>query len=375
MSGYTNFYNQLIENQKKFFENQKDMANFPFFMKPSDYMKAYEKWMETYNDWMKTQEKLFDGKTFPENPMEAWAQVMNGLNPMELLQTLGEKNKATFDKVMNANRFNLMMQNFYDEVQNNLLKPGIENYEQALQETTNALDSVFLEAFLPLLPENLRTFFQSPYEFAKTVTETMSNFSAPWRDSFPEMTSLLMKQPTTMEDYTDFLRIWQKNYNDTIGSLLKSPMIGQSRELFEQQNKAVNASVEMVLMMNQYVTSLMAAVQKESKLTLDDWAQTAEDLKEPMSYQEFYDYWSGKIEDAIIKYFFTDEYAELMGKTLEAFLDMKIETNRLFEKYFAETPIITEGKIDSLYKTVHDLKKKVKELEAKLEEANASEEA
>ena len=41
-------------------------------------------------------------------------------------------------------------------------------------------------------------------------------------------------------------------------------------------------------------------------------------------------------------------------------MDYKIEMQKLTEKYLEETPLVTRSEMDSLYKTIYDLKKELR---------------
>lgn len=371
MNNYFDLYKSMIDNQKNLVENFKGLTpQTPANFSPADLMKTYENFMKQQQEMYANASKFWEGTSkftsFSTDPLEAWQKAMGALNPLELTQKMGLEESQVFEKLLNANKFYLSMYNFYDDLKNHYVAPAVSELEKISKDSVENFDNMFRESMLPLLPNELKPFIENPYNFSKTVVEVTSNFFAPWKETMPEMTEALMKAPLSKDQLSEYVKLWRENYNQTVGALVKSPVVGSNREFIEQQNKAVDAATEMLLNAIEFVGQISNVTSTQGKLSVEDWLKELENSAEPKSFKEFYKYWTGKIEGELEKFFYTDEFSNLMGQTLEATMKYKIESDKLAERYLEKTPIVTRGQIDSLYKTVYELKREVRRLKNEL---------
>lgn len=368
MENYLEFYKSMFDNQKKMMEGMKNFVpQVPSSFSPADLMKQYE-------DFMKQQQALFGNASnywenfskYTTDPLEAWQKAVAQFNPLELSKRFGLDQSVVFEKMLDANKFYLSMYNFYDDIKNHYVSPAAEQMEKLTKEAAENFDNMFRESMLPLIPAELRPLFENPYNLSKTVVEVTSNFYTPWKESLPEMTEALMKAPMSREQLTKFVELWRDNYNQTIGAMLKTPSAGLNRDFIMQQKKAVDATSEMLLVSIEFLGQISNVTSLQGKLSVEEWIKELNEAAEPKSFKEFYDYWTKKIEDELVKFFYTDEYSKILGRMVEASARFKIESDKLAEKYLSGTVIVTKGQIDSLYETVYKLKREVRALKKEL---------
>ena len=372
MNNYFDFYKSIIENQKSMMDSFKGFTpQAPTSFSPADMMKQYENFVKQQQEFMNNANNFWGNMPqLTTDPLVAWQNAMNQLNPMEFAKKMGLEESQVFDKVLNANKFYLSMYNFYEDLKNHYVSPAAGELEKIAKDTSENFDNLFRESMLPLLPNELRPFVENPYDFGKTVVSVTSNFFSPWKENLPEMTEAILKSPLSKDSLTEYINLWRESYNQTVGALMKSPAVGSNREFIEQQNKAVDAAAEMLLSMVEFLGQISNVTSSQGKLSIEDWLKEVQENAEPKSFKEFYKYWTGKIEDELEKYFYTDEFAQLMGNTLDASMKFKIESNKLAERYLQDSVLVTKGQIDSLYKTVYDLKRELRTLKRELKESN-----
>lgn len=369
MENYLEFYKSMYDNQKKMMENMKNFTpQIPSSFSPADLMKNYEVFMKQQQEMFGNASKYWDNfPKFTADPLEVWQKAMSQFNPLELSKQFGLEESVVFEKMLDANKFYLSMYNFYEDIKNHYVSPAVGQMEKISKESIENFDKMFRESMLPLLPAELRPLFENPYNLSKTVVEVTSKFYEPWRESLPEMSEALMKSPMSREQLTKFVELWKENYNQTVGALLKSPAAGLNRDLIMQQKKAVDATAEMLLTTIEFLGQISNVTSLQGKLSVEDWIKELQNAAEPKSFKEFYDYWTKKIEDELVKFFYTDEYSQILGKIVEASARYKIESDKLAEKYLAGSVVVTKGQIDSLYETVYKLKREVRALKKELE--------
>jgi class III poly(R)-hydroxyalkanoic acid synthase PhaE subunit len=247
------------------------------------------------------------------------------------------------------------------------IDPTSEDYKEKAAELSAKYEQVLKEYLLPMIPAEMRSFVQSPYTLFKDGVTTMQKFSAPWFESMGKMFDLMMqaglKDPSKS---SDLMLLWKSNYDKTVGELMKSPVVGSNRELIEQQNKAVDRLVEMTLAMSEYIGSIMTVANEKSKQGFEHYYEMIQKGEQPKTFNEFYKFISNEIENAIENFYYTDEFGQIIGKAADAYMQFKIELDKLIEKYLNDTPIITVSKVDNAFKNVYDLRKDMKSLTKKV---------
>ncbi|MDO5026669.1 MAG: poly(R)-hydroxyalkanoic acid synthase subunit PhaE [Tissierellia bacterium] len=368
MENYLEFYKSMFDNQKKMMEGMKNFVpQVPGSFSPADLMKQYEEFMKQQQALFGNYSNYFENFTkYTTDPLEAWQKVMSQFNPLELSKQFGLNESVVFEKMLDANKFYLSMYNFYEDIRDHYVSPAVGQMEKITGEAVENFDKMFRESMLPLLPAELRPLFENPYNLTKTVVEVTSHLYAPWRESLPEMTEALMKAPMSKDQLSKFVELWRDNYNKTIGAMLKSPAAGLHRDLIMQQKRAVDATAEMLLVSIEFLGQISNVTSLQGKLSVEEWVKELNEAAEPKSFKEFYDYWTKKIEDELVKFFYTDEYSKMLGRMVEAGAKFKIESDKLAEKYLAGTVVVTKGQIDSLYETVYKLKREVRALKKEL---------
>ena len=103
------------------------------------------------------------------------------------------------------------------------------------------------------------------------------------------------------------------------------------------------------------------------------YLEMTEEGIQPKTFNEFYTYWSNELEKIFDSYFATPEYTKLLGQLSTAAMEYRIEMQNLLERYLADTPIVTRSEINSLYKTIYDLKKEIKTMKKAQKEAASAE--
>ncbi|HHX03667.1 MAG TPA: hypothetical protein GX733_05220 [Tissierellia bacterium] len=332
---------------------------------------AFKAWQETMQDPSKAWQNWMQGDAF-----NVWQEAIQKYNPMQMSKYMGQTNQEVFEKMLHATQFKESVNRFWQDLNKNLVVEPGEQSEKLVQEMAEKYQALLKDNLLPLLPEQMRFYVESPYKLAQNALQTVETFVAPWRDSYPKMSSLMIESMSSdPSKFRDVLKIWQENYDKTVGEMIKSPVVGSNRELIEQQNKMVHSMVEMSVAMTEYMGSIGTVAAENAKDAVERYIQLTQDASEPKTFQDFYRFLSTDIEKAIEKYFFTEEFSKIIAKTTDSYMKFKIESDKLVERFLAQTPIVTTGEVDNVFKNVQDLKREVRslrrkitELEGKLEE-------
>jgi hypothetical protein len=95
--------------------------------------------------------------------------------------------------------------------------------------------------------------------------------------------------------------------------------------------------------------------------------KSGEEIKE---FGEFFDLWIDVSEQTYFALFQTEDFGRLQGELLDSSLNVRKHFFKLMEMHLYDLPIALRSEMDDLYKTIYDLKKKVRKLETQLREAS-----
>ena len=83
------------------------------------------------------------------------------------------------------------------------------------------------------------------------------------------------------------------------------------------------------------------------------------------SVQPFFNEWVKINEKHYSELFGTDTFSKLKAEILTLSLDVKKNIEKQFENRIEHLPLVVKSELNELYQTIHDLKKTIKNLEAK----------
>lgn len=160
-------------------------------------------------------------------------------------------------------------------------------------------------------------------------------------------------------------------FDSTVGRVFHVPAVGKDREKVELllrslDDLSVYLAKNTVFEHAMYVTGLAAFEQMIAAVA--DKMSRGEEFKD---FSEFFNLWITVNEKAYSALFKTRDYAKMQGEVLEASLNVRKHFFKLAELYLYDLPIALRSEMDDLYKTVYDLKKKVRVLEQQLGEVRA----
>lgn len=209
-------------------------------------------------------------------------------------------------------------------------------------------------------------------KFLETFAGPAQRFTKPWTEAAGES---LKTFPQFMEGHPEsFMNIFHTMFNafdSTIGRIFHVPAVGKDREKielllrsFDDLSVYLARNIEYEQMM--YVTGLAAFEKVVAKV-----AENIRSGKEIKGFDEFFDIWIDVNEKTYYALFQTEDFSKAQGELLEASLNVRKHFFKLMELYLYDFPIALRSEMDDLYRTVYELKKKVKSLEKQFKEVSA----
>lgn len=384
---YTKAMSDFFEMQKKYMDSVSgktpgDLTKLfaDYFKSPTFDPKSFEFFIDMQKNYMDQMTKYMSdagfGKVapFPFADMSKWSETQESIhtyfdklkqyyNPLEMGKAFSPAVKDLLEKMMQANTYYLNVYKFWKELESVQVKPVADEMKKYTSMLAEKYDVMFKDMVLPMLPQEFQSFAKDPMELFKAYVKTNGNFFEPWTSNAKQLRDLFVEGVLADKSKLgEFFELWRAQFDKTFGAILLSPSMGINKELIEQQSKAFDTFIDMMLLSTDF-TSRIYAVQSEN---VDDmikkYLEMAEEGVQPKTFNEFYTYWSNELEGVFDSYFATPEYAKLLGQLSTAAMDYKIEMQKLIEKYLADTPIVTRSEINSLYKTIYELKKELKAL-------------
>ncbi len=219
-------------------------------------------------------------------------------------------------------------------------------------------------------PEAAKLMLEQSAKLMELCTGSAERFSKPWADATGVSLGAF---PQFAEGHPEaFHKIFHALFNafdGTVGRTFHVPPVGKDREKvelllrgFDDLSVYAAKSIEYQHMM--YTTGLVALEKVIERLA--DKVQSGEEIKQ---FDEFFDIWIDVSEQAYFELFKTEGFARLQAELLDAGLNVRKHYFKVMEMQLYDLPVVLRSEMDDLYKTVYDLKKKVKMLEKQLKEA------
>lgn len=326
-----------------------------------------------------------------KNMYEAWAEVMTlmdkdgnmkfpAFDPADMYKNFEEANTAFLEKMKSTPRdvYEKMKEStdsyyelykMWETAAQNNVKPGQEKMTEIYNEWKENYGKKMRENYLAYLPESIRGISDKAMNLSQSYVQTTGEFWEPWKESAAEMNDAFMRGFTMdSSSYMDYLEAWKKSYDATYSKILKMPAIGIQKESIKRQMDSADKYYNMAVIMNSFYGRIYQIANDTTEQVFKDYFDLLEEGKEPKTYDEFYRYWSKAINKAYDKLFFSDDFSKLAGETVNAMSDFKLNYDRMLEDYVSYWPVPKKSDMDSLYKTVYDLKKEVRSTTKEIKE-------
>lgn len=366
MNYWTDFYNPSAKKENESGFNLPGFGNFT----AQDFFKQQKQMLEMSKYVPGVDLEKFQG-FIPQ--IENWQKLMESYNPLEAGSMMTKNASDVYEKMMDSNMFYLNLYSFWENMTKEFIDPKSNEFKQEIEKMMNNYDTVIMEQFMPLMPQELQGLFMNPYNYIKNITSSYGQFMGPWADISKGMADTfaeaMLKDPSKL---SDALKLWKEGYDETFGALMQSPAFGYSREDIRQNNKMINSLINFLVTSSDFFTNVSGVVNENSKKAIESYFEVLEEGIEPKTFNEFYEFWSTKVESALNEYFYTDEFSELIALTVDSIMEFKMDSDKFMEKLLENIPVVTNSEIDNVYKNVYTLKKEVRALRKELKELKKS---
>ena len=225
-----------------------------------------------------------------------------------------------------------------------------------------------------LRPGAIKEFYDHVQRNLDTAVDTSSRFFVePWTEAFERNMTVI--PPLIQGNPGAFLNIFHNNYNafdSTFGRVFNMPPVGKDREKIRLLQRTYD---DMAVYMAKYIEYQHAMYLTSLRALEKLIRMVARKIKtdELNSFDQVFELWVDINEKEYLELGKTKEYSRLQGELMSAGLNVRTHYFKLMELYLYDFPVAVRSEMDDLYKTVYELKKKIKNLEKQVKDLSGEE--
>ncbi len=233
-----------------------------------------------------------------------------------------------------------------------------------------------MDKYFGFMPESSRNYMQQMTNMMQESTKHMGQNGMQQFQQMRGMMNNMMPGFNASEMFGNMMNGYNTFYNamnDATSPLTKMMTPNaNTKNMMEWQDIANRMAIyniknaELQYMMYTQGTKAMDALAQN----IMEKMQNGEEINSIMAlYQE----WMNLSDKTFVELFESDEYSQLMAEVSAMQLKLRKDTELQMEKMMTGIPVATRSEMDELYKTIYDLKKRVRDME-RSEENNEEEE-
>lgn len=356
MDWFNNWMNNQTEAGKKMSEmNQEWMKNFnnPASMfnnmpgMPEEAKKNMEQSMNAYTSWMNTMTGTYNDmmKNFgTSNNKDYFSNMFNNADSyMKMYQLMMPVMKAMQDKTYTPEQFGQLF--------------NMSQYK-------DMMDKMF--GFAPDSMKNMFSGFNNPFQDYMTKAMDMSKGMY---DNMKNMMSSNM--PSFMQDpFNSYLSNYQNIANqlqNASNPFAKMMTPGADKDQLAKLGELSNRFNVYQVRNSQMQYMIYTAGMKAMETLSQNLFNKMKDGEEMKSFTVLYSEMLNTMDKAYVELFETEEYSKIQSELSSVGLRMKKDIEGQMERVFANVPLIPRSEMDELYKTIHDLKTRIRLLEKQID--------
>ncbi|OPX86171.1 MAG: Poly(R)-hydroxyalkanoic acid synthase subunit (PHA_synth_III_E) [Pelotomaculum sp. PtaB.Bin104] len=365
----------------------------------------HERINDFWQGWLEKQNKDLWQKFWPdqEKVFEYWKQAMSPLQSGNIFEIPGMKDlflmenfkgiyqdwlktmtegfsnylkwmpagvgKDTFEKMMQSVDLFMKPLALFSSLTDKLpLKDDTEKWKDLFQTWAQNYMKALEGAFPGSLPDPVKSLLKNPVEIAGLNQQILYKFFQPWLELSPEIKDNFLRFCRgDQAALAEFLRVWHQAYYESYGKLFQIPAFGSGKDTFEKLSGSIDAYMQYLAAISEMWGTLYKISSEATESLMNKISKLSGD-EAPKTFKELYQMWWQTNEDAFFDLFKTDSFAKILGKTVDAGVVFKKNFDEMLLEYVSQLPVPTNRDMDSVYKTIHELKTTIKEQTKKLEE-------
>ncbi|MDZ4667792.1 MAG: poly(R)-hydroxyalkanoic acid synthase subunit PhaE [bacterium] len=373
----SDFFKKWYDGQMAWFnQNQGENKNTQAFEFFNNWMSNQ---MNTSKNWQDMSQGMFKGMPQMNNMTADYSNMMNMFNSWK--DSMGGTYSQMMDQFNNGTAKNSFSGYFNNAEMYMKLFEMMMPMMKSLNDKTFTPD-MFKSMFNAEMYKGMMDkMFNMQPDFMKTM---MDNMGGGMKDGMGKM----MDMGKNMFDSMKSNMSGQFNNmmpNDMFGSMLNNynSMFSQMNSAFAPFSKLMPQNEQIAMMETMKEMGNMASVynMKNSQMqymmyttglkAMDEFSENLyakmRNGEEVKNFMDVYKEYLNVHDKHFVTLFETDEYSKLMGEVSAMQLTLKKKIEKQMEKSLSKLPLINRTEMDELYKTIHELKKRINMLEKQID--------
>lgn len=340
--------------------------DFNFF---NQYLDSQKNMMDMWNQMSKNFNFNNMNMSFNSNPFETYQKMMEGLTQNNLFEYTGSPAEV-LTRLNQSSQVYYNLYKLYTDLYEKNIEPTEENLKKYLDQAKEQSLQYVNNYIFPYLPTDLQDIIKKSMGLGESYQAALKTIYGPWADSAKTLTDNFMmgafKDP---EGFLDYFETWKKNYSETFGKLLNIPQFGLDRNNIQERMQTFDKYIRFVAYYTELLVKLSTLVNETTENVVKETFEMIKSGTQPKTFEEFYNYWKTTLSNNFDKLFYSDEFSKFLGNFVDSLMVLKIDVDKVLEDSIRFLPVPTKTDMDSLYKTVYDLKKEVRALKRQLRES------
>jgi class III poly(R)-hydroxyalkanoic acid synthase PhaE subunit len=242
------------------------------------------------------------------------------------------------------------------------MQEGFQTLLKTWQTSTSALSS----------PQTMEAIFKGATASPETA---MRMLQTTW-DGYSQLYQIWLKNAGKLGDAgkaksfeglePGMFKEWTAFYEKEIQPFFKAPQVGLARLYQERTNTALDKFNQLQVAVGEFLHHLNGPVERSVKAMQEKIEEQAKEGKLSENFKDYYNMWIKILEGHYMTLYQSSEYAQCMGRTLNAVEEFKLAQERVLIDMLQSLPIPTNKDMDELYKEFYVLKKTVKNVAKKV---------
>jgi len=253
-----------------------------------------------------------------------------------------------------------------DTEENETSKTSDTDFWKSGMETWQSIVSAMSQsAPTPISLPEIGTFPETFLKMTQPVFSSMTQMLQQWQDQSVKSTDQAnYVKPFNFDSIdTDVLEIWKKLYDNEFRKFFKIPQLGLAREHQEKVARFLDRFNILQTTMAEFLNFLAIPFKKANTDFQKKMTGLASENKLPKDTNEYYRIWLKILEGHYMTLFQSPDYFHSLGKTLTASAAYTRAKKDLVNDLLHQFSIPSSEQMDAVYKELHGLKKKLKDIE------------
>lgn len=374
--------NPFIDYQEQFFklwnDNMEKVMENDMYKNVVENIPGSDYYMKAMASMMPNVENYWKNMASAIPAMDYWKNMPGGMPDMEQYwKTMTDMIPGMSDYWTNISKMMPNPTNFAEMFPYKI--PGLEAYSNLFDLWKSFADPIsfmqdFPQKYIDItsdmiknfLPEGTLRMFAKPMDFMNMMVEYYKHYVSPWMEIDPEIMTRISEGDASA--YIDFFKDYQKKYEESIEKYFNIMGMGLNREANEDYMKAMNAYNKAMISTGELMAVIYNTSTESYTKIADRIQEELKDGKNITTFRDFYEIWYSVTEEAFEGLLATDEFAKVFGDFSDRYAQYMSAMNKVYERMLSFLPIPTNTDMKSLYKTVYDLRKEVRDLKKTVDE-------